>query len=110
VADLRSRLKAVDVSFDAYVYGHIADGNLHISVIGDGVAGAAFKEPIEDAIYSGVADLGGSFSAEHGVGTEKRRAYLAYGNPARRAVAQAIKAALDPNNLFNPGKVPYGAD
>jgi FAD/FMN-containing dehydrogenase len=110
VAGLRSRLKAINARFDAYVYGHVADGNLHISVIGDGVAGAAFKEPIEDAVYSGVAERGGSFSAEHGVGTEKRRAYLTYGNPARRAVAQAIKAALDPKNLFNPGKVPYRGD
>lgn len=109
VAGLRSRLEAVDASFDAYVYGHIADGNLHISVIGKGAAVPSLKEPIEDAIYTGVAEFGGSFSAEHGVGTEKRRAYLTYGNPARRAVAQAIKAALDPKNLFNPGKVPFRA-
>ena len=109
VAGLRSRLKGVDASFDAYVYGHIADGNLHISVIGKGAAAPGLKEPIEDAIYTGVAEFGGSFSAEHGVGTEKRRAYLTYGNPARRAVAQAIKAALDPQNLFNPGKVPFRA-
>lgn len=109
VAGLRSRLKGVDASFDAYVYGHIADGNLHISVIGKGAAAPGLKEPIEDAIYTGVAEFGGSFSAEHGVGTEKRRAYLTYGNPARRAVAQAIKAALDPKNLFNPGKVPFRA-
>ncbi len=110
VADLRARLKAIDAGFDAYVYGHIADGNLHLSVIGEGVTAAALKAPIEDAVYTGVAEFGGSFSAEHGVGTEKRRAYLTYGNPARRAVAQAIKAALDPKNLFNPGKVPYRAD
>ena len=110
VAGLRSRLKAIDASFDAYVYGHIADGNLHISVIGNGVAAASAKAPIEDAVYTGVAELGGSFSAEHGVGTEKQRAYLTYGNAARRAVAQAIKAALDPKTLFNPGKVPYRAD
>jgi FAD/FMN-containing dehydrogenase len=109
VAGLRSRLKGVDASFDAYVYGHIADGNLHISVIGKGAAAPGLKEPIEDAIYTGVAEFGGSFSAEHGVGTEKRRAYLTYGNPARCAVAQAIKAALDPKNLFNPGKVPFRA-
>lgn len=109
VAGLRSRLKGVDASFDAYVYGHIADGNLHISVIGKGATAPDLKEPIEDAIYTGVAEFGGSFSAEHGVGTEKRRAYLTYGNPARRAVAQAIKAALDPKNLFNPGKVPFRA-
>ena len=110
VAGLRMRLEAVDPRFDAYVYGHIADGNLHISVIGEGVADAAFKDAIEDAVYTGVAELGGSFSAEHGVGTEKQRAYLTYGNPARRAVAQAIKTALDPKHLFNPGKVPYRTD
>lgn len=110
VADLGARLKAIDPGFDAYVYGHIADGNLHISVFGDGAAAAATKASIEDAVYGGVADCGGSFSAEHGVGLEKRRAYLTYGNPARRAAAQAIKAALDPRNLFNPGKVPFRAD
>ena len=109
VDGLRQRLRAIDPGFDAYVYGHIADGNLHISVIGNGVAAPGAKEPIEDAVYTGVAELGGSFSAEHGVGTEKRRAYLSYGNASRRAVAQAIKAALDPKNLFNPGKVPYRA-
>ncbi|MCJ8053388.1 FAD-binding oxidoreductase [Shinella curvata] len=110
VTGLKARLKAVDPGFDAYVYGHIADGNLHISVIGDGVAAADLKAAIEDAVYTSVAEAGGSFSAEHGVGTEKRRAYLTFGNSARRAVAQAIKAALDPKNLFNPGKVPYRAD
>jgi len=107
VAGLEARLNAADPGFGAYVYGHVADGNLHISVFGEGAAAPAMKEPIEDAVYTGVADLGGSFSAEHGVGLEKRRAFLAYGNPARRAAAVAIKAALDPKNLFNPGKVPF---
>jgi len=107
VAGLKARLKMVDTGFAAYVYGHVADGNLHISVFGEGAAAPAMKEPIEDAVYAGVADLGGSFSAEHGVGLEKERAFLAYGNPARRAAAVAIKAALDPKNLFNPGKVPF---
>lgn len=110
VTGLRERLKAIHPSFDAYVYGHIADGNLHLSIIGNGASDPLMKEPVEDAVYTGVAEAGGSFSAEHGVGTEKHRAYMAYGNPARRAVAQAIKAALDPKNLFNPGKVPYRAD
>nr|WP_298100938.1 FAD-binding oxidoreductase [uncultured Shinella sp.] len=109
VARLTSRLKVVDKDFYAYVYGHVSDGNLHICVAGPGVAGKAYKTPIEDAVYTGVAEAGGSFSAEHGVGTEKQRAYLTFGNPTRRAVAQAIKAALDPKNLFNPGKVPYSA-
>ena len=108
VAGLHARLRALEAGFDAYVYGHLADGNLHISVFGEGAA--AMKEPIEDAVYAGVGECGGSFSAEHGVGLEKRRAYLTYGNPARRALAQAIKAALDPKGLFNPGKAPYRAE
>jgi FAD/FMN-containing dehydrogenase len=107
VAGLEARLRAVDAGFAAYVYGHVADGNLHISVFGEGAAAPAMKERIEDAVYTGVSDLGGSFSAEHGVGLEKQRAFLAYGNPVRRAAAVAIKAALDPKNLFNPGKVPF---
>jgi len=41
---------------------------------------------------------------------EKRRAHLTYCNPARHALALAIKATLDPKTLFNPGKVPYRAD
>ena len=110
VAGLRNRLKAVDSGFDAYVYGHVADGNLHISITGAGSTETALKEPIEDAVYTGIAECGGSFSAEHGVGLEKHRAYLVYGNPARRALAGAIKAALDPRNLFNTGKVPYRAE
>jgi len=107
VAGLEARLRAVDAGFAAYVYGHVADGNLHISVFGEGAAAPAMKRPIEDAVYTGVSGLGGSFSAEHGVGLEKQRAFLAYGNPVRRAAAVAIKAALDPKNLFNPGKVPF---
>ncbi|MBN9053292.1 MAG: hypothetical protein J0H80_05825 [Rhizobiales bacterium] len=43
-------------------------------------------------------------------GMEKRRAHLTYCNPARHALALAIKATLDPKTLFNPGKVPYRAD
>ncbi len=109
VAGLLARLKAIDAGFGAYVYGHVADGNLHLSVTGAGSAAASLHDAVEDAVYTTVAECGGSFSAEHGVGLEKRRAYLTYGNAARRAAAQAIKAALDPKNLFNPGKVPYRA-
>ena len=62
---------------------------------------------VEAAIYTGVADAGGSFSAEHGVGTDKRHAYLTYGNPEKRLLARQIKSLIDPDNLFNPGKVPF---
>ncbi|MDI7861230.1 FAD-binding oxidoreductase [Rhizobiaceae bacterium n13] len=107
VVALAARLRTIDPAWGAYVYGHIADGNLHISVTGANELTDADKERIEDAVYAGIRGLGGSFSAEHGAGLEKRRAYIAYGNAERRALAQALKRAIDPDNLFNRGKVPY---
>ncbi len=108
VAALNARLSAANPDYGVYVFGHIADGNLHISVSGAGTeVSASDKERIEDAVYAGIRGLGGSFSAEHGAGLEKRRVYFTYGNAERRGLAQAVKAMLDPDNLFNPGKVPY---
>ncbi|MGV8935965.1 MAG: FAD-binding oxidoreductase [Allorhizobium sp.] len=107
VAGLFSRLRAIDPGYDAYVYGHIADGNLHLTVARPGPLPKDERLAIEVAIYSGIAEAGGSFSAEHGVGLEKRHAYETYANPAKQALAHAIKQAIDPNQIFNPGKVPF---
>lgn len=107
VAGLRARLKAVDPAYDAYVYGHIADGNLHLSIANVDTSATGHMLPIEDAVYTGVTEAGGSFSAEHGVGIEKRHAYQTFCHPEKQALARQIKALLDPKNLFNPGKVPF---
>lgn len=107
VAGLFSRLRAIDPAYDAYVYGHIADGNLHLTVARPGPVPHDELVAIEAAIYSGITAAGGSFSAEHGVGREKRHAYETYADPAKRALAQAIKATIDPKRIFNPGKVPF---
>jgi FAD/FMN-containing dehydrogenase len=107
VAAFRTRLNAANLAWDAYVYGHMADGNLHVSVTHAGAVSEAELLAIETAVYDGVPELGGSFSAEHGIGTEKRHAYLTYSDPVKRALAVTIKRALDPGLLFNPGKVPF---
>ena len=52
-----------------------------------------------------VAELGGSFSAEHGIGKLKRAELAHYKSPGELAAMRAIKAALDPHNIMNPGKV-----
>jgi len=52
-----------------------------------------------------LADLGGSFSAEHGIGVTKLGSMARRKNPAALSVMRTIKAALDPNNIMNPGKV-----
>ena len=107
VADFIRRLKAANPAWDAYVYGHMADGNLHISVTHAGTVDGPALFAIEAAVYDGVRERGGSFSAEHGIGLEKRHAYFHYTDPVKRALADTIKRALDPGLLFNPGKVPF---
>ena len=50
-------------------------------------------------------EAGGSFSAEHGVGLEKREAYERHADPVKRDLAKAIKGLIDPHNILNPGKI-----
>ena len=62
-------------------------------------------ESIKRAVYDLVAEFDGSFSAEHGIGRMKVAELERYGDPAKLAAMQAIKAALDPNGIMNPGAV-----
>jgi FAD/FMN-containing dehydrogenase len=92
------------------VFGHIGDGNLHFNVLPPrGVALEAFRARAEQALTRCVLDtavgLGGSFSAEHGVGVLKTEELERYESPEALAVMRAVKAALDPKGIMNPGKV-----
>jgi FAD/FMN-containing dehydrogenase len=107
VNGLLAGLRAIGQGFDAYVYGHVADGNLHIALAATGPLPTERKYAVERAVYAGVTELGGSFSAEHGVGLEKRDAYRLHVPAVKQALARQIKAVLDPDGLFNPGKVPF---
>lgn len=107
VADLTENLAAIGSGLGAYVYGHIADGNLHIAIAAPGPLPPAMKTQVENAVYAGIQIYGGSFSAEHGVGLDKRSAYLAHVDPVKQALSRQFKAMLDPDMLFNPGKVPF---
>ncbi|MGF6232234.1 FAD/FMN-containing dehydrogenase [Inquilinus ginsengisoli] len=103
VERMRSDLAAAfSPAMRVYVFGHLADGNLHV-MIGDRPEGSEAR--IEAILYDGLAEAGGSFSAEHGIGLEKQDAFRRYGDPARRAAMAAIKAALDPKGILNPGKI-----
>ena len=107
VADITARLAAIGNGLDVYVYGHIADGNLHVAIAAPGPLPLDLKALTETAVYAGITSSGGSFSAEHGVGLDKRSAYLAHVGPVKQALARQIKAMLDPDMLFNPGKAPF---
>jgi FAD/FMN-containing dehydrogenase len=86
-----------------FVFGHMADGNLHIVVAaGDD---PATRARVEDIVYRPLEQVGGSVSAEHGIGLEKR-AYLPLSRtPAEIATMRLLKRALDPGGILNPGKV-----
>jgi FAD/FMN-containing dehydrogenase len=107
VAGLLAGLGAIGQGFDAYVYGHVADGNLHIALAAPGPLPSETKHAVEQAVYASVTARGGSFSAEHGVGLDKRDAYERHVPALKQALSRQIKALLDPDGLFNPGKVPF---
>ncbi len=90
-------------------YGHLGDGNLHYNLSepagGDGGALAARAGEIRRAVHDLVAAHGGSFSAEHGIGQSKVGELERYEDPAALAVMHAVKRALDPLGIMNPGKV-----
>jgi len=90
-------------------YGHVGDGNLHFNL---NQAPSAAREifmsrakTIERAIHDLVREYGGSFSAEHGIGQLKVGELERYAPPVELDLMRAIKRALDPNGILNPGKV-----
>ena len=84
-------------------FGHIGDGNLHLSTDASTVGGE--EGAVEELVYAQVAAFGGSVSAEHGIGLHKKPYLHASRTPAELSAMRAIKQALDPLHLMNPGKV-----
>lgn len=93
-------------------FGHVGDGNLHFNVFPPHGRPredyAHLKSRIGQVIYDLVHELEGSFSAEHGIGRIKVDTLAHYGAPAKLGAMRAIKAALDPNGIMNPGAVLKG--
>jgi FAD/FMN-containing dehydrogenase len=95
--------EAVDAAGDgrAIVFGHLGDGNVHVNVLG-----LAPDDPrVDDALLELALACGGTISAEHGVGVAKARWLERAVGSAEMAAMRAIKHALDPNGLLNPGAV-----
>ncbi|EER60134.1 FAD linked oxidase domain protein [Acidovorax delafieldii 2AN] len=91
-------------------FGHLGDGNLHYNVQApaDGDPKAFLREQEEHVnhlVYEAVAQFGGSFSAEHGIGALKVEKLQKYQSPTALAMMRAVKAALDPQGIMNPGRV-----
>ncbi|WP_303813232.1 FAD-binding oxidoreductase [Sandarakinorhabdus limnophila] len=91
-------------------FGHLGDGNLHFNVrapAGDAAGAwiADHRTAITARVHEMVATAGGSISAEHGIGVMKRDDLARLGDPARLAAMRAVKQALDPLGIMNPGKI-----
>ena len=89
---------------DSYVIGHIADGNLHLMICprtGD----ESLHEKSNEIVYGPLKELGGSVSAEHGIGNEKK-AWLSHSRSQIEIdLMKSLKKTMDPNNILNPGVI-----
>ncbi|MEJ6396969.1 FAD-binding oxidoreductase [Yoonia sp. 208BN28-4] len=101
---ITERLKAIDPDVTEIIVSHLGDGNIHHTSYprrNNPDVMAAMVEAVEDVVQ----EVGGSFSAEHGVGKSKLDTMRRRKDPVALDVMRTIKNALDPNNILNPGKV-----
>jgi FAD/FMN-containing dehydrogenase len=110
VAEMDAALAAYLPGIEVIDFGHLGDGNLHYNVQAPlGVAPAEFlaahEAAINERVYDAVQRRGGSISAEHGIGRLKREELAARKDPTALALMRAIKRALDPLDLLNPGRL-----
>jgi FAD/FMN-containing dehydrogenase len=103
VAQAERDLKSSFPEIEIYCFGHVGDGNLHYNV---GPRGLLEKrDAVNRIVYQAVERLGGSISAEHGLGQLKREAIRSHKPPLELELMRRLKNALDPKGLMNPGKV-----
>ncbi len=106
LAEARRAQAAADASARDYVFGHLGDGNLHYCAL------TGKPDAVSAAVFGCVARCGGSISAEHGIGVDKK-GYLGLSrSESEIAAMRRLKAALDPNGILNPGRIfdmPAGA-
>ena len=101
--EISAALAARSPALKMVYWGHVADGNLHASIAMSGHD--VPKSQIEEIVYGVAGKRRGSISAEHGIGTTKKR-FLRYSrSPEEIALMQVIKRAMDPNGILNPGKI-----
>ncbi len=105
-----ARVRDLEPATRMVIYGHMGDGNVHFNPLRpEGVPAREFMAArhvgITDAVDTVALSLGGSISAEHGVGVAKRDALLHVKQDVELLVSWRVKHALDPKNLLNPGKV-----
>lgn len=102
VADVTADLAKQFPDGTLYAYGHVGDGNLHFSISGIDDAGHA---AVSHAVYDPLRSMGGSVSAEHGIGVEKKEYLDITRSAAEIDLMRRTKMMMDPKGILNPGKV-----
>ncbi|MGV2895522.1 FAD-binding oxidoreductase [Achromobacter sp. AGC78] len=109
IATADSRLQALMPGIRIVCFGHVGDGNLHYNqskpLAMDDAAFRAQEDAVHDIVHEVAAALGGSISAEHGIGRLKQQAFLQFKPAVSVELMQRIKHALDPLGTFNPGRL-----
>jgi len=107
VDDVRAAISSQAPTATTIIWGHLAEGNLHVNVVGP----PPDDEAVDQAVLRLVARYGGSISAEHGIGVAKARWLGLTRSPSELALMRSVKHAFDPAGLLNPGVlVPVDAD
>ena len=104
-AQVQAELAQYDRAWQPYIFGHLADGNLHIILNASGPLPPEQAQAVEHILYRDLRAMGGSFSAEHGVGSKRIGAMNDTTDDGKLAAMAQVKALLDPRGLMNPGKV-----
>jgi len=105
VAALKGDLQSTIGDHKLWIFGHLGDGNLHVIVQVPLKDYLALRPKIEALVYGPLGKLGGSVSAEHGIGLEKKPYLSVCRNDSELAVMRRLKTALDPAGILNPGKI-----
>ena len=104
VEEVNRRLGETFGDYVNFTFGHIGDGNIHFGTsAGDSEEEA--KDGVKRAVYEPLESIGGSVSAEHGVGLDKKKYLKLSRNDAEIGLMRTLKKALDPKGILNPGKV-----
>ena len=102
---LQQQLDAMRGEIELQALAHLGDGNIHLSMGRQQVWSEEEVDALSKAVERGVKSMGGAISAEHGIGTAKLDTFNRNTSEASLAAMRAIKAALDPKGILNPGKV-----
>ena len=110
IGQVVEKIAEISKKYGVFIHcvAHAADGNVHADILKEGMDIDKWNETlplIQDELYEFIYSLGGKLSGEHGIGYKRLNLMEKFANPVELKMMKAIKKALDPNNIMNPGKV-----